>query len=191
MLALADDLSRAQQQLTEYLTDELPEFLRSNGEEIIMQSFRKEQYQGRADAQPWPKRKYQTKGLQRALLLLTGALRRSINSNRIGPRIYFSADTPYAKIHNEGGTITMPARSEVFTRPRHADTAKGKGKPKKGQFRRMREFQSGQGQTYKETVIEIPQRQYMPMPGEQFPALAQQADAHNNLRLAQILAAGQ
>lgn len=64
-----------------------------------------------------------------------------------------SSKVPYAKIHNEGGTVTRKPRSETFQRKRYS-SGKQKGKFKGG-------ITSGQGFTFKETSFQMPKRQFM------------------------------
>ncbi len=52
----------------------------------------------------------------RAILMNRGRLRNSIRGTIQGDTIVFGTDVPYAKIHNEGGTIQRHARSELFVR---------------------------------------------------------------------------
>ena len=47
-------------------------------------------------------------------LKLSGALRNSINAKVSGDSVEFSSQLPYAKIHNEGGTITVTPRMKRF-----------------------------------------------------------------------------
>lgn len=56
---------------------------------------------------PWQKRSRQDKGKKsRAILILTGKLRRSIRVIAVGNmHALVGTDLPYAKIHNEGGKI--------------------------------------------------------------------------------------
>jgi phage gpG-like protein len=53
----------------------------------------------------WMKRKVNT-GSRRRLLVKTGRLRRSLRMRYTQRRVIISTDVPYAKIHNEGGTIS-------------------------------------------------------------------------------------
>ena len=64
-----------------------------------------------------------------------------------------NSKVPYARIHNEGGVIVKYARSETFNRNRFK-SGKTQGKYKKGTTK-------GQGFTFKEHTIVMPQRQYM------------------------------
>lgn len=58
----------------------------------------------------WKRRKWNDDET-RGLLMRTGALRQSIRAETVGQeKVVFSSDVPYAKIHNEGGTITVTRR---------------------------------------------------------------------------------
>lgn len=58
----------------------------------------------------WKRRKWNDDET-RGLLVRTGALRQSIRSEIVGQeKVVFSSESPYAKIHNEGGTITVTRR---------------------------------------------------------------------------------
>lgn len=61
---------------------------------------------------PWPETKsLKSKG---SLMMRSGALRRGNQSQVKGETIEFTNSTPYAKIHNEGGTITVTAKMIGF-----------------------------------------------------------------------------
>lgn len=64
-----------------------------------------------------------------------------------------SSKVPYARIHNEGGSIYHNARTETFTRNRYT-SGKVKGAFKRG-------TKPGQGHTYKSYTVNMPQRQFM------------------------------
>lgn len=58
-------------------------------------------------SEKWARRRYNDDET-RGLLVGTGALRRSIRAEAAGQeKVVFSSDVPYARIHNEGGTITV------------------------------------------------------------------------------------
>ena len=102
---------------------------------------------------PWPKRKGD-KDPGRATLVKRARLK---NGNRIfranQKEVVIGNSVPYAKIHNEGGTITQSARSELFVRNRRKKGA-GKGRFKRG-------TQAGRGFSYGDRKIRIPKRQFM------------------------------
>ena len=73
------------------------------------QNFARQSYFGRA----WQRRKSPLR--DGALLQKSGALRRSIQSPRMGDTgITFSSSLPYAGIHNEGGEIEVTAKMKRF-----------------------------------------------------------------------------
>lgn len=60
----------------------------------------------------WKKRKFKGRG---SLMHVTGRLRRSIRGRVVGKDVIeFSSDTPYAKIHNEGGEITVTEKMKRY-----------------------------------------------------------------------------
>ena len=107
------------------------------------------------DGTKWAARKKEArKSSGRAILIRSARLRNSIRVVRADLRgIVIGTDVPYARIHNEGGTINQPSRSEIFKRNRYV-----KGR-KKGMF--ARGVSAGRGFTYKQRVIRIPKRQFI------------------------------
>lgn len=118
--------------------------------------------------QPWAKRKRETRKTRgRSLLIASGALRRSIqvidvDSSLTGDRLiatFGSRGIAYARIHNEGGTITQAARSNNYTLGRYT-----RGK-KKGAFKKGKLKPTGPGAggrfSFKERNINIPRRQFI------------------------------
>lgn len=101
----------------------------------------------------WPARKGKQKGRSRALLVKTGRLRRAhrFQVTEYGARYY--NDTPYAAVHNFGGTIRRTARSETFVRNRHT-TGKRAGRYSRGTAQ-------GRGQTYRAYSYQMPRRQFI------------------------------
>ncbi len=63
--------------------------------------------------QRWARRKWNDDE-SRGLLAGTGTLRRSIRAETTPQSVVFSSDTPYAAIHNEGGTITVTRRMKGY-----------------------------------------------------------------------------
>ncbi len=49
-----------------------------------------------------------------SLMIRTGDLRRSIQSNIVGNKITFTSSLPYASIHNEGGSITVTPKMKRY-----------------------------------------------------------------------------
>lgn len=149
-MANSFDLLNKQQQVQKALRESVT-LMANNAVNFFKDSFKK---QGWMDGtlKLWLKRKRNEKrNSNRAILVKTGRLRRSI---RIAKQTALTAtigtDVPYARIHNEGGEITRHARSELFVRNRNKTTKK---------FRKG--VKAGQGFTFKEGKIKMPQRQYM------------------------------
>ena len=119
-------------------------------------NFRKQGWQG-ATFQPWPKRKHETKKSKgRPILIQSGAMERGIQvkeATEESTTVGTDGNIPYSRIHNEGGQIVQAARSETFVRNRLKKGAR------KGRF--ASGVTTGQGFTFKERIINIPQRQYM------------------------------
>jgi phage gpG-like protein len=61
---------------------------------------------------PWAPRKYVSG--RGSLLMQSGALRRSLRASIEGQAIKFSSSLPYAKLHNEGGTVTVTAKMKAY-----------------------------------------------------------------------------
>lgn len=102
----------------------------------------------------WASRKRKDKKRPgRAILMNRGRLRNSIRGTIQGDTIVFGTDVPYAKIHNEGGTIQRHARSDLFVRNRYVK-GKKKGKFKKG-------TKAGRGFTFKAGQATMPKRQFI------------------------------
>jgi phage gpG-like protein len=75
----------------------------------------------------WQDRQRNGKG---SLLLVSGKLRRSIRSKIEGESIIFSSSEPYAKIHNEGGEITVTPKMKKYFWAKYCELS-GKVKYKK------------------------------------------------------------
>lgn len=63
----------------------------------------------------WKKRKSKRDNEGRAILVKTGALKRSITYRKLGRyQVRITSNKPYAVIHNEGGTINKKQRSHIL-----------------------------------------------------------------------------
>lgn len=110
-----------------YINHRLPKEAKDLGLQFFKSRFRA---QGWLDQgfKPWPKRKKKDKRRPgRAVLMDRGKLRNSIRAEIHADHIVFGTDVPYAKIHNEGGSITHPARTRIITHKRYK-SGKHKGK---------------------------------------------------------------
>lgn len=183
---LGADLGLQAQQLKQLVRKELPNKIMAAADNIIEESFQKEQYQGKPGTQKWQQRKRDKEGGKdrkdrRALLVKSGKLRR-IQVFKRNMTIVIASPMEYAQIHNEGGAIQLAARSELFQRNRQAK-GKGKGRYAKG-------TKEGRGDAKKASTITMPQRQFMPIPGEPFPALDKVITPFVERRVNDILGGG-
>lgn len=97
---------------------------------------------------PWKPTKHPVS--RGSLLVRTSAMRNSIKSEIRGESIAFSSSKPYTAIHNEGGTINMPARKQVI----HFN--------KEGRFSKNNKKASyAQKANVGAHSVEIPQRQFI------------------------------
>lgn len=109
---------------------------------------------------PWAPRKRKDKRRPgRAILMDRGRLRNSIRGQVSGHDVIFGTDVPYAKIHNEGGSIQRHARSELFVRNRYKRGPKAKMFGGKGAFKRG--TSPGRGLTFRSHEVRMPRRQFM------------------------------
>lgn len=145
-------IEEAIQKVTDTIRRDIPRVIGNEAVNFVLDNFQRQGFQGESFV-PWKKRKKET-AKTRGKPVLTGssALKRSIFVKKadeqeviVGP----DGNLPYARIHNEGGTITQAARSETFTRNR-----KKSGRFKKG-------TKPGRGFTFRQHTITIPQRQYI------------------------------
>ncbi|MEA5461566.1 phage virion morphogenesis protein [Arcicella sp. LKC2W] len=154
---LAEALRKHHKVVTNYIKNDAPDVIGKYAVSHAQKSFEDEGYTD-SQLEPWKEVKRRnikgdSRNQTRPILSDTGYLKKSIRYQKTGQLIQIGTDAVYAKIHNEGGTITLPARSETFKRERHT-SGKKKGKFSGGTT-------SGQGFTFKESKITIPQRQFI------------------------------
>jgi phage gpG-like protein len=130
----------------------IPAKIKQIGLEHFDNSFARQGFEGGVYL-PWQKLKQTKKNKGKAILIKSGRLRRSIKGKITPGKVIFSTDVPYAKIHNEGGTIQRNAMSRLYIQNR---TKRGKNK---GRFKRG--TTSGRGYTTGAYTIKIPKRQFM------------------------------
>lgn len=143
-------------QLSGKLKD-LPALLGAEALSSINTNFRSQSFFG----SPWPARKAQKGNEGRALLVQSGRLRRSFKLENSGLTVTIFTDTPYAEIHNEGGTISGTANVAAYERTTSETnevSAPGARKPK------YQKEKTGSHQVKAHTRkinLAIPQRQFM------------------------------
>lgn len=117
-------------------------------------SFRRQGFIKDTSLERWDPRKVNPKkGGKRNILVKSGALRRSVRIIRSGPGyVVVGSDLPYAKIHNEGGTIRGTFRVRQYNRKSFTRTWKGK---------RQKVKASTVSNHTRKVNTEIPQRQFI------------------------------
>ncbi|TAD87231.1 MAG: hypothetical protein EAY75_06325 [Bacteroidetes bacterium] len=96
----------------------LPKIVGNEGKNFFLDRFQQQNWIGNT-TQPWPSRKVNKWGKKgrnrkgRALLVMTGRLRRSIRYTNSADTIRFYTDVPYTRANNEGfrGTVTQQVDS--------------------------------------------------------------------------------
>lgn len=94
-------------------------------------NFQKQGWTPDTQTLPWQERSKKDKSKRRrAILIQTGALRRSVRITGKGASwVRIGSTLPYSKIHNEGGTITSTVNVPQHKRKAHTRKARG-GKQK-------------------------------------------------------------
>jgi phage gpG-like protein len=75
--------------------------------------------------------KVNAQGEKGSILIVTGAMRRSIRSEVVGDAVVFSSNLPYTALHNEGGTISGTQNVREHTRKVKGKTVQVKGHQRK------------------------------------------------------------
>lgn len=89
-----------------------PRFAAVESEKFFRESFVKQGFTDRAFA-PWKKTENPLAG--KRTLFRTGTLQRSIRKKEVSKtRVVIEADSDYAEIHNEGGTITVTVKMKKY-----------------------------------------------------------------------------
>lgn len=112
----ADKIIKAKaKQLQRYMNSQLPKQAKDLGIQFFKSRFRAQGWLGES-FKPWAKRKKKDKRRPgRNILMDRGKLRNSIRAVISGDTITFGSDVPYAKIHNEGGTISHAEGKRIIT----------------------------------------------------------------------------
>jgi phage gpG-like protein len=140
-----------------------PRYVGNMAVNFYKDSFKRQGYIESTSIKRWDKRKNNTKGKGRAILVKTGRLRRSIRIIRSGLGfVVVGSDVPYARIHNEGGWIKTTQNIGSFTRKahkrkKHSRTWKGA----KQNIKASQVIQSNISAHSRKVNTEIPQRQFM------------------------------
>ena len=128
-------------------------------------NFERQSYFGEA----WARRKSPLRA-GGAILVDTGALRKSIVSRADDDSITFYTDLPYAAIHNEGGEIVVTRRMKGYFWRKYYEARGGFGRKKDGSLRNDKRTRRlvGEAEFYKfmalkkeGSVIRIPRRRFL------------------------------
>lgn len=167
---------REARQMMEKLNDRLPDIIGVEALAVIDLNFEHESYDTGNGKQRWKERAPATNraydnrsgGLKGSvfnsgnkILEQTGNLRAGVRKKREGRNVFIGVNLlkiPYAKIHNEGGSISIKARRQTFRFTGGGRFKGGKINRSNGEYWRRRNIAAH--------VIKMPKRQYMPRPGE-------------------------
>jgi len=115
----SQNIEKSIKELKNFFNHKAPVIVGVEAKKFFKDSFNK---QGWDDGilQPWEKRKAKDRNRRtRSLLIKTARLKKSLQYRPIRGKVYvYSADVPYAKIHNEGGTIQGIQNIRKHTRTR-------------------------------------------------------------------------
>lgn len=165
-------MSRFQDQLNaffvkfeQHFDEKVPAIIAEEAATAYRSTFRSKKWDGK----PWPKLSSKYKPKRGTMMSRTEKLEDSIDITLVSSaKVIVSAggsNVPYARVHNEGETISYAARSETFVRNRvKKTTTRGKKTSRKGQFKPG--TVAGQGFSRKAYSIKMPKRQFMGFSGE-------------------------
>ena len=120
-------------------------------------------------SEAWQRRKGNHRN-DKPLLVDTGNLRRSIKSKISEDRIVFYSELPYARIHNEGGVITVTKKMKGYFWGKYKEATGGFGYTKKGEKRQNKHNRqlTTEAEFYKAMALKkvgnkiiIPKRQFI------------------------------
>lgn len=146
----------AAEKIKRFLERDAIDILGIEGKEHFKESFQNEGFTDKALVK-WPdikestkKRKQRQNESSPKILTNEGHLGDSVdyNSDYGKGAAVFGSDLPYAQVHNEGGKVKKPARSELFKRNR-----------KNNRF--APGTTAGRGFTFKESSSDMPKRQFI------------------------------
>jgi phage gpG-like protein len=155
-----------------YVDNQAPAMVVRKTLRFVDGNFRAQGWQG-STFQPW-KDKQSNKGKKRPgqILVVTGRLRRGLNYSTNGRgEVRFYNNVPYAKIHNEGGTIDKSVSVRGFTRRRFYNDEVSAPGARKEKWTKTHVGDSEVKAHVRKMKIIMPQRQFMPYEGHESPVL--------------------
>lgn len=144
--------------LNGFVMKDVPAIVRQSGVEYFKGSFDRKAFDGK----PWAPHSKRYKPKSGSLMVKSSKLVNSISGTIKPDRVTFNAGnskTPYARIHNEGGTINRAARSELFVRNRFTKGKKAKAFGGMGLYKKG--TTKGRGLSFKAYSITMPKRQFI------------------------------
>lgn len=151
------------EELKRWAANDLPRLAARRAESFTKENWRRQGYLDNG-LKPWQKRAHNDR--EGAAILIgkqSGALRDSIRASVSGAYIRVESSRPYAKIHNEGGTIvqTPTNRQRKFFWAKYYEAKTAKNTAAMERYKRMALCRT--------LNITIPQRQFMPLEGGAIP----------------------
>jgi phage gpG-like protein len=142
-----------------FFDKQIPAIISKTSVEYYKEAFQKKAF----DGSPWPALSKRYKPKRGSMMIRSSKLMNSIrDSETTASKVVISAGNSkiaYARIHNEGGTISRGARTETFVRNRYTRGAKSKAFGGLGLFKKG--TKAGKGLTFKAHSFNMPRRQFM------------------------------
>lgn len=155
-----EDLLKKLSELKRWAINDFPRLAARKTENYVKNNFRLQKYQD-GGGTPWVARQFdERKGGAVLIGKQSGLLRDSIRGYSSGAIITVSSDRIYAKIHNEGGTITQAVtqKQSGFFWAKYYEATERKDIATAQRWKRMA--------LSKSLNITIPKRQFMPIEGK-------------------------
>jgi phage gpG-like protein len=142
-----------------WFNKDFPRMVAVRSEQWVKGNFRKGGY----DGGKWNDRKIKEGNGKRAILIKRAFLRDSIRSFTTSNTVFIVSNSPYAKLHNEGGTVVQTPSSQQrgFFWAKHTEAKKAKRTAEADRWKYMA--------LAKVLNITMPQRQFMPVKGQALP----------------------
>ncbi len=142
-----------------FFDKQIPAIISKTSVEYYKEAFQKKGFDGK----PWPALSKSYKPKRGSMMIRSSKLMNSIrDTETTASKVVISAGNskiPYAKIHNEGGTINRGARTETFVRNRYKKGAKSKAFGGLGLYKKG--TTAGRGLSFKAFTVNMPKRQFL------------------------------
>lgn len=138
---------------------QLPARVAVVAENFSKQRFREQGWKGVA-LEPWKKRKRdKPRDNGRAILVKSGALRRSIKARASGMNVIISSDSPYAEAHNEGFSGSVSETVGAHSRKGHERKGYTRSDGRKVAAVHVKQYEVGA--FVRKRNVDLPQRQFI------------------------------